>query len=269
MRRRDLIVGLSTAAALSVHAAQAQTTKPSQPAIDDNFLLSHFYLDPEPARLVGLLERLQKNASGWNAFPPAVGFFAIVFQRRPAWIDKLVPDHPDSRTAVTVAAALRLCGQPAIAPALQSQLSQAGTDATLQAELAGLPPRLEDLQAVTPTHLDILWGASFASGDERYVRKVTDALARTANRSELVALDIARVVLALSGGPRDILPQLKDKYGEAGAREIIFAATAAWAIESNAQQHPFVDRFLTAYIAANSGSPAAKILTALRPRKRV
>src|SRR5262249_2030682 len=160
---------------------------------------------------------------------------------------------------------LRLSGQPAIEPSLQSRLATAGADAMLKAELADLPLRLEELHVVTPTHLDVLWGASFASGDERYVRMVADFLARTANRSELIAIDIAKTVLAMSGGPREIFGQLKDKYGEEGAREIIFAASAAWGIESNSLQHSFVDKFLTGYVAANSGSPAAKILSALRP----
>ncbi|SRR6266852_6328079 len=72
----------------------------------------------------------------------------------------------------------------------------------------------------------------------------------------------------MSGGPRDILGQLKDKYGERVTREIVFAAAAAWGLESNARQHSFLDKFLTSYITENSGSPAAKVLSALRPRKR-
>jgi hypothetical protein len=109
-------------------------------------------------------------------------------------------------------------------------------------------------------------GGFFASGDDRYVRMIADFLATTANRSELIAIDIAKTALAMSGGPKNILAQLKDKHGEGGAREIVFAASVAWALESNAEQHSFVDKFLTEYIAANSGSPAAKILSALRPR---
>jgi len=97
---------------------------------------------------------------------------------------------------------------------------------------------------------------------------IVDFLATTANRSELIAVDVAKTVLAMSGGPRDILGQLKDKYGERITREIVFAAAAAWGLESNARQHSFLDKFLTSYITGNSGSPAAKVLSALRPRKR-
>src|SRR3979411_1715275 len=57
-------------------------------------------------------------------------------------------------------------------------MDEAGSDATLRAELANLPLRLEDMRIAAPTHLDILWGASFASGDERYARMIADFFAR-------------------------------------------------------------------------------------------
>lgn len=230
--------------------------------------MMHFYADPQPARLVGFLERYEKRAQGWQPFPPLVGFLAVVFREQPDWIGRLIPDQFDSRTAVAVAAALRLSGEPAIEPDLRSRLVNAGADPRLRAELANLPPRLEDLHVMTPTHLDLLWGASFASGDARYPRMVADFLAETANRSEPVAVDVAKTELAMAGGPREILSQLKDRYGEQGARQIVVASTAAWGLLSNAQQQPFIDAFLTRYIAANPGSGAAKVLSALRPRKR-
>jgi len=265
MRRRDFIGALFAAATMLVEA-RAQPATPSEIA-KDNDVFTYFYSNPQPERLVGFLERFQHRAQGWNGFPPVAGFFAVVFRQHSDWIDRLVPDHPDTRTAVAMAAALRLSGLPQTEPNLQSRLSAAGADPTLRVELANLPPRLEELHVVTPTHLDVLWGASVASGDDRYVRMIADFFATTANHSELIAVDVAKTALAISGGPRDILGQLRGKYGDEGAREIVFAATAAWALASNAQQHSFVDKFLTEYIAANSGSPAAKTLSALRPRK--
>ena len=238
-----------------------------QPTADE-LLMMNFYTDPQPARLVGFLERYEKIGQGWQPFPPVAGFFAIVFRRHPDWIGKLIPDQPDSRTAVAVAAALQLAGQPALEGSVQSRLTNAGADASLSAELANLPLRLEELHVVTPTHLDLLWGASFASGDERYARMIADFLAETANRSELIDIDVAKTVLARMGGPQEILGQLKDKYGEQVARQIIFASVAAWGIEANAQQQPFVDGFLTKYIAENPNSGTAKLLSALRPRRR-
>src|SRR5262249_51644345 len=144
-----------------VNPTAAQEPAGSQAAMDDE-LFVHFYSNPKPARLVGFLERYEKRAPSWNAFPPVTGFFAVVFRQHLDWIDSLIPHPPDSRTAVAIAAALRLSGQPALEPSLQSRLATAGADAMLRAELADLPLRLEELHVVTPTHLDVLWGASFA-----------------------------------------------------------------------------------------------------------
>jgi hypothetical protein len=232
------------------------------PAAEED-LLTYFYKDPQPARLAGFLERYEKAAPSWNSFPPLVGFFAVVFRRSPDWTDRLIPAHPDGRTAMAIAAALQLSGQAKTRPRVQSSSS----DPRLAAELAGLPLRLEDMRIVTPTHLDILWGASFASGDERYVRLIIDRLAATATRSEPIALDVTRTAVAMWGGPQDILGQLKGKYGEAEARDIIVASVAAWALGSNARRHEFVAKAVKKYIADHSGSHAAKVLLVLSSKK--
>jgi hypothetical protein len=129
------------------------------------------------------------------------------------------------------------------------------------------PFRLEDMRVVTPTHLDILWGASFASGEERYVRLIIDRLAATANRSELIAIDVTRTALAMWGGPQEIVGQLKGKYGEKEAYDIIVAATAAWALGSNARRHEFVEKAMKTYKAEHAGSHVAKVLLVLNSRK--
>src|SRR5262249_54371630 len=161
-----------------------------------------------------------------------------------------------ARTAEALSASLQLAGLPAEGQTIRPRLAESGSDATLKAELAGLPLRPEDIRIATPTHLDILWGASFASGDERYARMIADFLDQTANRSEVIAIDIAKTVLAMAGGQRDILRQLKDKHGEAPAREIVFAAAAAWGLVTNARQHSFVEAAVTTYMAEHPSSNA-------------
>ena len=136
----------------------------------------------------------------------------------------------------------------------------------LAAAFSGLPARLEDVQITAPYHLDILWGAAFASGDGKFAVMIIDYFARTANRSDPIALDISRIALALSGGPKEILGELRSRYGDDKARQLVFAASALWAVESNARQHAFVDKVLGQYIAAHPGTPAQKALAALRPK---
>jgi hypothetical protein len=120
------------------------------------------------------------------------------------------------------------------------------------------------LQIASGTHLDLLWGASFASGDGRHVRRIIDFYASTADQSELIAQDTARVVIAMAGGPQEPLQGLRAKYGEDFARQIIYAAVALWAVQSNARQHAFVDQTLTQYIKERRGTPAATALSVLR-----
>ncbi|HEX8165413.1 MAG TPA: hypothetical protein VF601_06440 [Beijerinckiaceae bacterium] len=256
---------LALAAALILVALGPAAAQPGKaPRQDDP--LTYFYKDPRPERLVGFLEAYEASHGHWNAYPPVAGLFAVVFQKHPDWIDRLAPARFGPKVATTLFAALRLSGQGARAQALRPRLAEAGLEPKLQAEFSGLPARLDDLEVVTPTHMDILWGASFASGDGRHARKLMDFFARTANRSEAVAQDVARTVLAMTGGPKEVFGELRGRYGDGGAREIAYAATALWAVTSNARQHPFVDRAVAAYMREHPGTPATKALNVVRPR---
>jgi hypothetical protein len=194
---------------------------------------------------------------------------AFVFRANPDWIDRLVPAQLDAKTAATIAAALRLSGHATKLESLQSRFKAAGLDPRLLHEFAGLPSRLEDLRISTPTHLDILWGASFASGDARYAQMIIEFFAQTANRSELIALDVAQAALAMAGGPKDRMPKLREKYGDDQARQIIFAAVALWGLQSNARQHAFIGQAAKKYVDDRAGTHASKALGVFLTPRRV
>jgi hypothetical protein len=250
---------------LCVTPCGAEPASPTAEQAELNELFINYYGDPRPERLVGFLDRYGKNAD-WNAFPPAVGLYAVVFREHPDWIDRLMPSQFDARTADAVDAMLQLSGNSRLQQALKSRAGQAGHDARLQAELANLPSQVTDIRIVTPTHLDIFWGAFFASGDARYVRPIIEFMAQTANRSEPIALDLAATAVAMSGGPKEILGQLKGKYGDALAREIVFAATATWGLGANARRHQKVAEAMAAYVSEHPGTNATKVLSVVRPR---
>jgi hypothetical protein len=233
-------------------------------------LLTFFYKDPRPERLIGYLDRYEtsQGSQDWITYPPVAGFLAVIFRSHADQADRLVPVRPGPRMAATLSAALTLSGNQTLAAKLRPTLDEARSDEKLKSEFAGLPGRLEDLRARSGTHLDILWGAAFASGDDTFVRMIADVLAQTANRSELIALDVARTALAIMGGPKEIMGQLRGKYGDDGAREVIFAATALWGLQSNARQHQFVGRAVVKYIEDHSGTPAVKALTAATQRPK-
>lgn len=242
--------------------AAAQQVSPPSSKTDDTF--TYFYRDPRPERLVGWFDAYGKEHPDWEAYPPVAGFFAVVFAAQPGWIERLVPAQLNARQAETISAALRLSSQPTVSKDLQARLVGAGTDPTLAAQFAGLPNRLTNLRIATPTHLDILWGASFASGDGRYTLMIADFFARTTNRSEPIALGVTRIAAAISRQNYNGLAQLKDKYEPGLLLEMTYAATAAWALTSNARQHAFVDRVVTRYISEHPGTLAVQLLSAMK-----
>lgn len=227
-------------------------------------LLLHFYKDPRPDRLVGFFDAIERELSpNWETYPPVVGFFAIIFRSHPDRIEQLIPDKITPRAADAIAAALQLSGNQAMATKLRPRFDEAGSDATLRAQLADLPPRLEDIQVRIPTHLDILWGAAFASEDGAFILMILDFYAQTANISEDVAFDVTRIM----PGSKDALAGLdiRKKYGDAGAIRIIYAMTALWGLLTNAVRHEFVEQAIAKYVADHPNSIAGKHL-ALRPK---
>jgi len=239
----------------------AQRTDPTQPFPKASPPITRFQDDPRVARLEGYLQALADRPVEWGDYPVLVGFFAATFQRHRDWIDKLLPTRFDAKTADLVSAALRLAGQTP-SSTLAARLSAAGHDAKLSAELAELPTRLEDLRVASPTHLDILWGAFFATGDPRYVRPILDFFAGVANQSDAVAIDITRLTVAMSSGAKDDLQQIKSRHDQPTLVRMIYASTAELALIANARNFPVVKRTLTDYVAANRDKPAAKSLAA-------
>ena len=249
---------------LAALPCRAQSAAPDAKATAD--VLTYFYTDPRPERLVGYFERYERASSGWASFPPGIGFYAVVFRGHPDWIGRLMPVKPSPTGAEALAAALRLGGLGAKHRDLLDRLAAAGSDPILKAQLAGLPAELESLVVTTPTHLDILWGASFASGDGRYPGKVIGFLAKTANRSHDTAIDILKLTAAMRAPDRKLVAEMKSKYDDATLIQLVYAASATWGLSANARQHAFVDRVVTDYVAANAETPTGKLLDAVHKK---
>jgi hypothetical protein len=260
-------VAVSPASSIA-QVQQTQTQQVQKPTAQDQ-LLTQFYKDPRPERLTGFFDQFDAEHAGrWDAYPSAAGFFAVVFRKFPDRIEQIIPARFNPMSATAIAAALRMSGNDAMAAKLKPKLDQAGRDEKLAGDFGNLPTRLEDLSIRSPTHLDILWGAAFASGDARYVRMIIEFFAQVANRSEQMTTDIARVVIAMSGCPKEIYGELRNRYGNNDGALVIFAAAALWATESNARQHPFVEQVVNTYINENPGTYATRAMSALRPKTK-
>ena len=232
-------------------------------------VLTYFYEEPKPERLVGYLDEYAIKYADWIAYPPVAGFFAVTFRRYPDWIDRLLPATFNPKTADTIAAAMQLSGRAPVPQALQTRLSKAGHDAQLRSEFANLPTRPEDLRIGTATHLDVLWGAFFASGDTRFVAMILDFYARAADQSHDTAIDITKLTIALVGGKsKETYGEMRRKYDEVTLRRLILATTAQWALISNADQHPIVKGVVESYIAERKSSPSAMGLDVLLHKRK-
>jgi hypothetical protein len=253
MRRLLLALGLLLST-LAPAAAQKVAASP----------LTFFYLDPKPERLVGFLDGYAQSPQDWAAYPPMVGFFAVVFRKFPDWTERLAPRAFDGKTAVTVAYAYKLSSLPPMPAALHDRLFATQPDGRLQAEFPALPMRVEDLQIKTPTDLDVMWGAFGGSGDERYVRKILGFLAATIDASHEMGIDVTKLTMAfLTHTQQEISQELRPKYDDTQLRRLVYASTAQWALMSNAQQHPSVRQIIDAYSAEHPGSETTQSLAAL------
>jgi hypothetical protein len=177
-----------------------------------------------------------------------------------------MPQSLDAKTAETIAAALRLSGNRATYQAFEPRLAATGRDLDVAGLFVNLPSRIDELEITAPSSLNILWGAAFASGDAEFVSRILDYFARTANLDDEIGRDIVQTVVALTGGPRDIYLQMRQRYGVLGARQVVFAAEALLSLQVNAKQHAFVNGVVATYVDAHPGTSAQKALIATRPK---
>jgi hypothetical protein len=164
-----VVAGLALASSLAARAEiSAQTW------------LECYYLNPQPAELAWQVHRL--SDSGYFEQPghvaTAIGFLSTVFARNPERVDdwlrqlnKLPPAHQR-----LIAAALWQAGQP-LGSELLHQLDQ---NSSVRARIdwladAGSVP-IADTPVLSPSSMNLHWGAFLASGDERYILSILDAI---------------------------------------------------------------------------------------------
>ena len=242
---------------LAPAAAQKASTSP----------LTYFYLDPKPKKLEGFLDGFANRPQDWAAYPPMVGFFAVVFRRFPDWTERLSPMTFDGKTAVTVAYAYKLSGLPPMPAALHDRLFATQPDGRLQAEFPSLPSRVEALEIKTATDLDVMWGAFFGSGDKIHVSRILDFLAARADVSHDFAIDMTKLTISYGARQPDAFAsEMRAKYDKVQLRRLVDGATAQWALASNARQHPRIRQIIDAYIAGHPRSPTSMGLGALLER---
>jgi hypothetical protein len=186
------------------------------------------------------------------AAPAAYGFLGGAFLRYPANLDQIIPTTLSPQGLRVVAVGLHLAGQYDRADAMAARLA-ASTGATLN--MARMPASLDAVPAEDPKLFDLLWGASFATGDGKYCTKILNAYVAVANRDGFAAdlLTIARG----HGGNTDAVKEIVQRRGIDTARLLINMSTALRSLHANAQQHGFVSQVVNAYVQSHPREPAA------------
>jgi hypothetical protein len=190
--------------------------------------VTYYYLNPSPERVPAMLGAL--SDAGFVSWPDSIasyaGFFAEVFHqnqdRVSGWVGSLRPQGISQTIFLLYAVALSdIPGKARLMKKLEA--------ASQVPSSAGPFPHLIDapLSALTPASvadLDLLWGAFMASGSERYVKKIIDAL---------YFIDIT--------GDRN---------------NFMLGFAAYWSLSSNARQHPWVRAICERELAGSSGRKA-------------
>jgi len=253
-----LLAAFLVAASAAPRAGPAPARAEGAAAISDADV-EYFYKNPSPDRVAQIIgyfaATLQPDRPAGQ--PPVIGFLAAVFQKYPNDLDRMIPaDLPLPMLAI-VGVSLRIAGRDAQAAAVAGRLEARGAAAP---DYSHLPAGLDAMPLAGPTEFDMLWGASFATGDPRYCSRILERFAGVANRDGN-AQDMLTIVRGMNA-PAD-LRWVTDKHGPDKARELINVSSALWSLDSNARQHDFVRKVVGDYVDAHPAEPASKALAAL------
>jgi hypothetical protein len=246
------------AAAGKLRDSPAPTAGAEEAAPSSEAEMTYFYKNPSPELLAQLMVYFNKliRPDNPNAQPPTIGFIAAAFQKYPSDIERIIPEGLSPSMQAVVAVSLHLADQDKRAQQFVDRLKASGYGAP---DLARLPPSLDAVTAKGPSEFDLLWGASFATGDPRYCLKILASYAAVANATGTVE-DIVALAKTLHSGADN--HWVVEKWGADKARELIVQAVALWALDSNARQHEFVRTAVANYMGAHPNEPASKGLLA-------
>ena len=259
--RLAIVLGIGAVGAVAVanHGAVIPAASAEETTTVSEADMTFFYKNPSPERVARLIVYFNTliQPDKPSTEPPAIGFLAAAFQRYPSDIDKMIPERLSATMQQVVVTSLRLAGQDTKARSVADRLRASGSAVP---DLARMPSSLDAIEAIGPSEFDLLWGASFASGDPRYCLKILDRFAAVAN-VDGNADDM--VTIARTYGTEADRHWVVEKRGPDKARELIIQSSSLWALDSNARQHEFVRVALGKYVNSHPQEPASKALLAL------
>jgi hypothetical protein len=142
--------------------------------------LESYYLNPQPAEVSRALQNLSREGFFDQAdnIAVAIGFFATVFAGNPDRVEGWLPtvSRLPARHQRVVAAALWQAGHPLGSDLLRRFAPESPVRAEVL-RLADTPAQLvTDTPVRSPSSMRLQWGAFLASGNERHVTRIFDAI---------------------------------------------------------------------------------------------
>jgi hypothetical protein len=198
-----------------------------------------FYRQPDPRQILEFIKSMSEKRILDDPFtiPPMQGFLAVLFQSYPTnvaeWSAAIMalPRHHQ----MPLWDAVWLANTPEARNALRRAQESGLMDVNREA-LGKVPPSLRELEVLTASDLDLLWGAFFGSGDTGYVARIVTVLDWDLKQLEA----LGRV----------------DKLG--------VSAAAKWGLASNARQHEVVLRFCQEQLLVASEPRASHLREVVR-----
>lgn len=208
--------------------------------------LTYFYKNPD---LDGLPDTLRFfDASGWiekgdfKTRPPVIGFLAALFEHYPDRVDKWIAGRYSPNIKEVIEYSLKLLGR--------SDKGRSDDSGLLSMRISH------------GADLDLLWGASFATGDKRYSEKIIDFVAQSLESGRFGAEDIAflasRTTPRKKGDPKVV--SIFNRYDEKEVPDLVLNSSAIWSLGSNAVQHDFVMAAVRERVATDPYSDLSYLL---------
>ena len=262
--RRSLFFAVIVCCAIAASANSVAAQKPdaAAEALAVSNAMNTFYRaakKPDMGDLISRWERLPTSDQP-AALPPMIGFVAAYFQKNPKDVDRVVNRSYTRKGQSIVLIGLEGAGNDSAAQRAAGKWHWSDADIV---KLTTIKP-LDQLVPESPGDLDTLWGAAFSTGDPSYVRRIFDFYASIANDPKIQFGDIVRVVEARRDNKMDSLRGIGERYPEAVAQQIVFAASALWSLIANATVHPFVQAELERLRKETPATNAVKAMVALR-----
>lgn len=210
--------------------------------------ITYFYADKNYSALPAMIQDWETNGyfeqrqSKW----PLIGFLAGVFSESPDTAALIPRIDYEEATDTAISFALNLGGhdQLALEHAQRRELPENFIRIAQDASWD-----IHKLNIDSPGTLDLLWGASFATGNPEFSHNIIDLLIAVARGDQFDIRDVFMASDLLNHEKPGFIESLVEKYGKERFVDLLVASTGLWGLASNAQQHDFIFQALTSRLA--------------------